>query len=211
MNYIPELAKGALTTIELTLSGILIGWTVGVCVCLLGRDRRPLLSRISVLYIEFFRGIPFLVLCMLVYYGLSFIGISLSPFIAGAFALALNTSPFCAEIIRGGLLAIPAGQIEAAQSLGFTKFQYMTRIILPEVFILVMPQLLGELTTILKNSSLVMVISVVELMFTANQIVATNNNPTTIYLMATVFYLMMTVSLSLLSKHIERRTTSLYH
>jgi len=206
MNYVPELAKGALKTIELTFSGALLGWTIGASIYFLGKNRRPLLSKISKVYIDLFRGIPFLLLCMLIYYGLSFFGISLSPFVAGAFALALNTSAFCAEIIRGGFQAIPSGHIEAAKSLGFTKLQYLIRLILPEVFIFVMPQLLNEFTILLKNSSLVMVISVVELMFTANQIVATNNNPTEIYVLVTIFYLMMTIPLSLLSKRVERRT-----
>lgn len=199
-----------MTTVELTLLGALVGWTIGTLICLLGLSKCPIPFRFSRGYVHLFRGIPFLVLCMLVYYGPSVVGLNVPSFLAGVLALALNTSAFCAEILRGGLNAVSIGQIEAAESLGYRRFQYMVRIILPEVFVLVIPQLLNELTIILKNSSLVMVISVVELMFTAQQIVATNNNPSQIYLLVMVFYVVIIGLLSRLSKWLEARTVDLF-
>jgi polar amino acid transport system permease protein len=124
---------------------------------------------------------------------------------AACLALTKNTAAFQAEIYRGGLTAIPTGHTEAARMLGMTQFQIRKNILLPQMFRAVLPSLTNEATSLLKNSSLISVIGVTELLRTGQQVVATTYRPLEVYFIIALTYLVMTVSLGILGRVLERR------
>ncbi|AJY77415.1 amino acid ABC transporter permease [Paenibacillus beijingensis] len=211
MEFIPQLLKGAVVSLELTVLGVLAGWLLGLFICLLKISSNRVISGFARGYIALLRGLPFLVLCMFIYYGSPILlGFDIPPFLSGVTALAVTTSAFSAEIIRGGIMGIAKGQKEAAESLGFNSWQTMRHIVLPQSLLSVLPQLTNEFSIVLKNSSLVMVISLTELTFTASQIVGVYFNPTEIYLATALLYFIMTFSISTLARYIERRKVNVF-
>ena len=157
------------------------------------------------LYVSFIRGTPLLVQIFLVYYVLPFIGIDLHPVTAGIVALTINSAAIVSEIIRGGLSAIPKGQIEAAQSLGLKSRIIWLRVTLPQVFIMIIPPLVNEFTLVVKSTTLVSLITVVEMMRTAQQIFSANFRPIEVLLGAAVLYFIINFTVSKLAAHVERR------
>lgn len=148
---------------------------------------------------------PILVQLLIIYYLLPLIGINVAPILAAIVALTLNTIAFQAEIFRGGLLAIPPGQLEAARMVGIRKWAARQHILVPQMFRLVIPSLVNETISILKNSSLVSVIAVTELMRVSQQIVATTYRPFEIYIAAAVIYIIINFLLSLIGRMTEQR------
>ncbi|RUX43816.1 ABC transporter permease subunit [Mesorhizobium sp. M7A.F.Ca.US.014.04.1.1] len=132
-------------------------------------------------------------------------GINVAPILAAIIALTLNTIAFQAEIFRGGLLAIPRGQLEAARMVGIRKWAARQHILVPQILRLVIPSLVNETISILKNSSLVSVIAVTELMRVSQQIVATTYRPFEIYIAAAIIYIVINFLLSLLGRMAEQR------
>jgi polar amino acid transport system permease protein len=129
----------------------------------------------------------------------------LSPFVAGVIALGVNSGAYVAEIIRGGLLAIPKGQMESALATGMSHSQAMRRIILPQVVRIIVPPITNEAVTTLKNTSLLSTITVVELTLQAQIVIAATYRPFDFYIIAAVLYLLMTTLLTQLSTWVERR------
>ena len=141
-----------------------------------------------------------------IYYALpGLLGIDLSPFIAGVLALSLNSAAFVSEILRAGISAIPRGQIEAAKALGLKRRVIWGRVILPHVFIMILPPLTNEFTMLVKASSLLSVITVVELTRTAQQIMIFTYRPVEVMLAAATLYFVICFSLSSVSRRFERR------
>jgi polar amino acid transport system permease protein len=165
---------------------------------------------ISSFYIWFIRGTPTLVQIFIIYFGLPQFGIRLSPFTAGALALGINSGAYVAEIIRSGLLAIPKGQTESSLALGMSRADMMTRIILPQVFRIILPPLTNEAITSLKNTSLLSTITVVELTLYSQMIIASTFRPFEFYAASAFIYLFMTTILSQLATWMERRYARLY-
>jgi polar amino acid transport system permease protein len=129
---------------------------------------------------------------VLLLYGLPFVGLRLTPMQAAIIGLGLNSGAYMAEIIRGGILSIDKGQFEAAKALGFNYSETMQKIILPQTFKVIIPPVGNEFITILKDTSLVSTIAMVELMRTAQQMYASTFRPIEIFFTAAVLYLIMT-------------------
>ena len=140
-------------------------------------SRNPAIRRASAAYRSFWRGTPILVQLLIVFYLLPAIGVDVPPIAAAIIALTMNTAAFQAEIFRGGLLSIPKGQIEAARMLGIGILSIRVRILIPQMMRLVLPALVNETISILKNSSLISVIAVTELMRTSQQVVSVTYRP----------------------------------
>lgn len=196
IDNLPVFLNGAFVTLAVSLAAIAIGMVGGMAVCLAGRSRNALLSFAARLYISVFRGVPILVLLLIVYYILPEIGIETPPLVAAITGLALNTSAFQAEIYRGGFASIPRGQVEAAGALGIRPVRIITKILIPQVMKKVMPSLTNEIIILLKNSSLVSAIAVTELMRISQTLVASTYRPTEIYLTTAILYLVMTMTIS---------------
>jgi ABC-type amino acid transport system permease subunit len=156
--------------------------------------------------IDLVRGVPFLIQLLIVFYGLASFGIKLPAFTCGVLAMALNTAAFQAEIIRAGIESIARGQREASIALGMSQVQTMFRIVLPQALTKVIPSLTNEFILLLKSSSIVSVISVIETTRVSQQIVSATNHPTEIYLTVAVLYFIMNWLISLLSRYWEHRT-----
>jgi polar amino acid transport system permease protein len=168
---------------------------------------RSPLAALCGLYRSFWRGTPILVQLLIVFYMLPQVGVDVSPFVAAVIALSLNTAAFQAEIYRAGLMAIPRGEIEAARMLGIRKWTIRRRILIPQMFRLVLPPLVNEAIIIVKNSSLVSVIAVTELMRRSQQIASTTFKPVEVYLIAGAIYLAVNLLLAQVGRRMERHMT----
>lgn len=204
-NILPILLKGSVMTVELTIITIILGSILGILLALLRLSNNKVLKYISSFYAWIFRGTPLLLQLFFFYYGLPFIGIELTPFTAAVIGLALNCGAYMSEIIRGGIQSIDQGQFEAAKALGFSYTQTMKRIILPQTFKVIIPPVGNEFISILKDTSLVSTIAMVELMRSAQQIYATSFDPISVFLTAAVFYLIMTTVFTTVFGIIERK------
>lgn len=197
--------RGALMTLYLAVVSTVVGFFLAVLVALLRIAKLPLLRWPAAWYVEVVRGTPLFVQILIAWLVLPQVGLKLSVLQAGLLALVVNTSAYQAEAIRAGIQAIPTGQMEAATGLGMTHLQAMRHVILPQAFRLVIPPLGNEFIILLKDTSLVSVIGLVELTQAA-QIFA---NRTFLVLEAFVgvalVYFVMTYTLSLGLRRLERR------
>jgi polar amino acid transport system permease protein len=203
MKSLPLLLKGAFTTLQLSLVSIAIGLCGGLCIGILNcrKLQLPLLTYFLSSFVWIIRGTPLFVQVLIIYYALpELLGITLSPFSAGVIALGINSTAYVSEIIRGGIDAISDGQWEAAYVVGLKPWQTLRGIILPQMFRITLPSLTNELTALIKETSILMVIGVTELTKMSKDIVARELDPMTIYLAAAVFYLIMTSGFTLLAK-----------
>ena len=202
-DNLPLLLEGAFVTLKGSLLSIALGLVVGVVLTLM---RQSSLSGFVSLYVSFIRGTPGLIQVLVVYYALPSIGLNLPPYPAGVIALGLNSGAYVAEILRGGLAALPPGQIEAARSVGMAPPLIWRRIILPQVFVMALPPLTGEAVSLLKASSLLSVITIVELTRTARRIVAITYKPIELYIAAAVLYFLMCFAITTVTRRLEKLT-----
>jgi len=206
ISSLPVLLKGSWVTLQMSVLGIIFGTLCGLLLAIFLLSRTKFLEIPTRMLINLIRGIPFIIQIFIVYYSFSSFGFEIPAFASGVLAMSLNTAAFQAEIIRAGIESIPKGQSEAATALGVSKPQTMTRIIIPQVFVKILPSITNELITLLKNSSLVSVIAVVDLTRVGQQIVSTSYSPAEIYLAVALLYLLMNLFISQGSKYLERKT-----
>lgn len=204
-DALPALGKGALTTILLTVLTILLGVPLGLGVALLRLYGPRPLQLIATGYVEAVRGTPLLMQIYVLYFVLPATGLVLNPFIAGLAALSLNAAAYCAEIFRGGIESIDDGQNEAARALGMIGVQALIHVILPQTLRRVLPPLTNEAVALLKDSSLVSVVAISELMRIGKERATTAGAPTTIYLAVALIYLLLTLPLTALARRFEQR------
>ncbi|WP_199613622.1 amino acid ABC transporter permease [Paenibacillus alkalitolerans] len=157
-------------------------------------------------YVEFIRNIPLLLIAVFVFTGLPLlIGLRFVPFQSGLIALSVYTSAFIAEAIRAGILSVPKGQMEAAQSSGLTYIQAMRHVILPQAIKIVIPPLGNQFLNLVKNTSIFTVISAADLMYHADLINSDTFDTFSTYIFAAMFYLILTIPLSFGVRYLERR------
>jgi len=160
---------------------------------------------ISIAYIELVRGTPALMQIMLVYFGLPALGLNIDRLTAAVVALGLNSAAYSGEIFRAGIESIDKGQMEAARAIGMTGSMAMRLIILPQAFRMVIPPLVNEFVALLKDTSLVSVIGVADLMLRSRNMISYTANVFTPLLGASILYLLATIPGSQLSAYLERR------
>ncbi|MED4750358.1 amino acid ABC transporter permease [Brevibacillus choshinensis] len=204
-DFIPFLLQAALVTLELSIVSIILGLLLGLVAALMKISKVRPLVWIADFYIWVIRGTPMLVQLFLVYFGLPQVGIELGPFTAGVIALGINSGAYIAEIYRGGMLSVPKGQTEAAQSLGMSYATIMKRIILPQAIRVSIPALGNQAISMLKDSSLASLVTVSELMMVSQRFAATNYAFIEFYITAALLYLFLTTIFSFILKKIEFR------
>ncbi|MGX6969812.1 ABC transporter substrate-binding protein/permease [Vagococcus bubulae] len=204
-KYAPYYIKGTGYTIFLALIGVLCGSVLGTLLALMKLSKNKLFKGIAVVYIEYVRGTPLLVQIFLVFFGLNVIGVNLSALASSCVALSLNSGAYVAEIIRAGLNAVDKGQAEAARSLGMSQKKAMQYIIMPQAIKNILPALGNEFVTVIKESSVVSVIGVSELMFQAGVVRGASFKPFLPILIASFIYFILTFTLSRLLGVAERR------
>lgn len=214
LENLPKLFEGALMTIELVLYSVLLGFLVAVSFALMRLSKSPIISWPAFLYVFFFRGTPLLVQLFLIYYGFAQIPIIRDtflwdffrePFYCALLALTLNTGAYSAEIFRGAIQAVPKGQIEAAKSVGMSKFLTFRRIIFPEAFRIALPAYGNETILLLKASALASTITIMELTGTSRSINARTFLSYEIFLTAGAMYLCISYVFTRFFRFLEKR------
>ncbi|ACA46557.1 amino acid ABC transporter permease [Clostridium botulinum] len=214
-KYYSFFTSGAKYTIILAFFTVVIGTILGLLLSLMKLSKNKILKYIAVSYIEFIRGTPVLVQLYIIYYGLPTIGIrfpevpilgsNFPDFFAGILALSINSGAYVAEIIRAGIQAVDKGQMEAARSLGMSESMAMKNVIIPQAFKNILPALGNEFITIIKESSIVSIIGIHELMYNADTVRGNIFRPFEPLLVAALMYFILTFTLSKLLGVAERR------
>jgi polar amino acid transport system permease protein len=208
-RIMPSLLKGASVTLWLTAASVSVGFLIGSFMGIMASGVNKPLKIISTVYINVIRGTPLLVQIFLVYFGIPpLLGISMPSNIAAILALSLNSGAYVGEIVRGGIVSVDKGQYEASFSLGMNRKFTMLHVIFPQAFRRIVPMLGNEFIAMLKDSSLVAVISMEELLRKGQLAVSRTFRPFEIYIVITMMYLVMTYGISILVKWSERRLTT---
>ena len=210
-HYNDLLLKGLGYTVFVSVAAILIALCVGMLLSVMrmGGDSLPsrILKKIVAVYISFVRGTP--VQIYIIYQALAVMGLNLSNLASGIIALSLNSGGFIAEIIRGGLTAVPKGQTEAARALGMSEPKILMRIVFPQVFKVALPQLTSEFINVIKVSPMLSVLAIVELTRTAQRLVTQTYINLPFYIAIAVMYFVICAGLEelvkLQKKRLERR------
>lgn len=200
----PFLLKAARYTIIFSFVSECFGIALGLALALLRLSRLKVLRFPALAYIDIFRGTPLLVQLMFIYYALPLLGPKLNAFMSGLLGLSLNSGAYVAEIFRAGIQSIHKGQMEAARSLGMTYLQAMRFVIIPQAWRLVIPPLTNEFIALIKDSSLLSVITVSELLYVTRNVSTWRANATP-YIIAALLYLAMTLPLTRVVAWMERR------
>lgn len=204
-DSLPILLQGALLTLKFAVLSMIFGLAIGVVVALMGISHSKILNGVARTYVSIMRGTPLLVQIFVVYYGLPGVGIALEPTPAGVLTLSLNVGAYLSESMRGAILGISRGQWMAAYSLGLTPAQTLRYVVGPQALRLAVPSLSNSLISLIKDTSLVSVITVTELLRTAQEIIAATYQPLPLYLAVAAIYWVLSTALSFLQRGLERR------
>ena len=200
------LLRGLWLTVALTALSLLLGLPLGLGLALARQGRGRVLRGAASAYVELFRGTPLLVQIIFVYYALpQLVGLDLPPFTAAVLALTLNSAAYVAEIFRAGIGAVDAGQLEAAQALGLSRWQGLRHVVLPQAFRHALPPLTNEAIALLKDSSLVSIIGMAELTRSGQELASQLAAPLAVWPAVALFYLLVTFPLTRLAGALERR------
>lgn len=201
-----SLLKAAQWTILLSLFAFVVGGLCGLVIALARVSRFVVLRAVMIGYINLIQGTPFLIQLLVIYFGLTFVGIRLDAWSSAAIALTLYSSAFLGEIWRGCIQGIPATQWEAAEMLGLGDLQKYLYVILPQALLISLPATVGFLVQIVKSTSLLSVIGFTEIMRTAQLINNVTFQPFIVYGICALLYFMICLPLSRLSDLLERRS-----
>jgi len=205
-GIMPALLLGTRLTIELAVIAVAIGLVIGSFAGIARVGASRVARIVTGVYVDFIRGTPLLVQLFLVYFGLpTLIGRPVPPFIAAITAMGVNSGAYIAEIVRAGIQSVDRGQMEAARSLGLTYSQSMRFIIFPQALRRIIPPLGNEFIAMLKDSSLVSVIALEELLRKGQVVITRTFRPFEVYMVVALIYLVMTLAISRLVAWSERR------
>ena len=202
---LPYLLEGAGLTIMISAVAMVVAAILGLALAALSQAPGRLARRLVAAYVEVFRNTPLLIQIFIVYFGLPQLGLKLSPFLSGLSALVFYAAAYNTEIFRAGLEAVPRGQLEAARSVGLSALATLRWITVPQALRISFPALGNNLVSLVKNSSLVSTIGMVELMFVANDISFNNFRTFEIYGTTAVIYVLLVLGLTRLLRVAERR------
>src|SRR5262252_7130562 len=205
IESLPLLLRGALITIQVSALGLLLAALIAVPVAFARLSRSRILRTTTFLYLDFVRGTPLLLQLFAIFYLPPLLGIDLSPFASGVVALGLNGGAYTAEILRGGIQALPRGQVESGRALGMSALQCARRIVLPQVVVDVLPALANEAAALVKASSLVSVLALIELTRVGFQIVGRVLRPAEVYVAVGALYLLMNAGVGYSAGLAQRR------
>ena len=212
----PMFLRGAGMTLLISIIGTIIGLVIGIVVGIVRTipipekgARRTLFkitNKLLSIYIEFFRGTPMIVQSMVIYYGTAqAFGIQLNKIYAGILIVSINTGAYMSEIVRGGIVSVDSGQFEAAQAIGMNHMQTMINVVMPQVVRNILPATGNEFVINVKDTSVLNVISVTELFFQTKSIAGATFKFFEPYFIASIIYLIMTITITRILRSIERR------
>ncbi|MBR5539732.1 MAG: amino acid ABC transporter permease [Clostridia bacterium] len=209
---LPKLFEGAKLTIGIAILAILAGLVIGFVSCLMGLSKNRILKGISAVYVWIIRGTPMIVQAFFVFFAVPQLinmipgaRVTLTPFVAGLITLSLNAGAYLSEVFRGGIQAVPVGQTEAARSLGLSSFKTMMKVVLPQAFKISLPSMVNQFIITVKDTSILSVIGLAEIVNHAKQFVGSTWRFFETYILVAVFYLVIVSALMVLSNYIEKR------
>ena len=205
VHMLPVMAMGAVLTLKFAVASMVLGLIVGLVVAIMRIGNSRTLSGIAQGYVSLMRGTPLLVQIFVVYYGLPDVGISLDPTTAGILTLTLNTGAYLSESMRGAILGIGRGQWAASHSLGLTHLQTLRHVVCPQALRLAVPSLGNTLISLIKDTSLVSVITVTELLRSTQEAIASTFQPLPLYLTAASIYWVLSTVLARMQGVVEAR------
>lgn len=201
----PVMLQGTGYTLLFAMSAMVLGLPLAALVTLVRVLQLPVLKTLVVLYVSAMRGTPLLVQVFIVYYGLPSVGIEFSPLTAGVLALTLNVAAYLSESLRGAISAVPQGQWMAGTSLGLTRGQTLRHVVAPQALRAAVPGLSNSLISLIKDTSLVSVIAVTELMLATKELISTTFQPFPLYMAAAGVYWVLSLSFEQVQRWMERR------
>lgn len=204
-QYFPLFQKAAVLTVKLGLFGILAATVIGALCAVAVYFRVPVLRKVAAVYIEISRNTPLLVQLFFIYYGLPKIGIATNPYMCGVAGLAFLGGSYMAEAFRSGLDAVPKIQTESAESLGMSKKQIMLYVLFPQAISTSVPALVANVIFLLKETSVFSAVSIMDLMFTAKDLIGMYYDTTESLFLLVIFYLMILLPVSIAGSFLERR------
>ncbi|MDY0223407.1 MAG: amino acid ABC transporter permease [Desulfobacterium sp.] len=205
--YIPQLLAASRVTLTIGVLSFGLALLISVLVGVLRSGSLPkILDILLGIYVEIFRGTPLLIQLFFIYYGLPSFGILLEPVTAAVIGLSLNSGAYMSEVIRASIGAIDKGQYEASLCLGYKRFQVYRYVVLPQAFRVALPTLMNYFSMLIKETSLISVLSIAEITRIGNQIYARTLSPFEIYITIGAIYFLMTYAVALISKQIEKQS-----
>ena len=207
-QYLGYLWTAAGITVKVTLLALFFGFILAVPLAFMKLSKSRVLRFITSFYTSVFRGVPLLVQLMIVYFGIpQLTGNNLTPLTASTIALSLNSAAYLSETLRGGIMAVDYGQREAALALGVSQPAVMIDIVMPQALKSVLPGLVNEMINLLKNTSLVSCISLVDLLRAAQLIISRSYRAFEPLIVVAVIYYILVEILDIVSKRLERWVT----
>ncbi len=204
-QYIPLYQKAAILTVKLGVLGVLFAVLIGLVCALVQYYKIPVLKQITAVYIELSRNTPLLVQLFFIYYGLPKIGLKISASVCGVVGLAFLGGSYMAETFRSGLEAVEPIQTESAYSLGMNRAQTFRYVILPQAMSVSVPAFVANVIFLLKETSVFSAVSLMDLMFTAKDLIGLYYKTTEALFLLVVFYLIILLPVSILGSIVERR------
>lgn len=205
IKYLPLYQKAAILTVKIGIAGILLAILIGLFCMAIQSYRIPVLRQVVVAYIEISRNTPLLIQLFFIYYGLPKIGIRTNAMFCGIAGLAFLGGSYMAETFRSGVEAVETIQLESAYSLGLTRWQTLRYVVLPQALSISMPAFMANVIFLLKETSVFSAISLMDLMFTAKDLIGLYYQTTESLFLLVVFYLMILLPVSLAGNLLERR------
>ncbi|ALM82877.1 amino acid ABC transporter permease [Bordetella sp. N] len=202
----PDLLRGAAVTIEIVSVSLLLGCVIGLLVGI-GRlePRRRVVYGLCSAYVAVIRGTPLLVQLFILFFGLPQFGIQLPAFVCGVIGLSIYSGAYVSEIVRGAIQSIDRGQVEAARSLGMPGHMAMTSVVLPQAFVRMIPPLGNEFIALIKNSALVSLLTIQDVMHEGQKIISVSYRSLEVYLAIAVIYFILTGVTTYVLRRIELR------
>lgn len=198
--------EAAEITIKIGVLSFILALVLAIIVGSLRAANIPrVLKSILSVYVEFFRGTPLMVQLFIFYYGLPSFGMKVDPILASVLTMGLNSGAYLSEVVRAAVLSVDRGQYDAAAVLGYNHIQTTVHIVLPQAFRIAVPTFMNGFSSIVKETSLVSVLPIIELTKLGNQVYAKTYHPFEVYISLAIIYFIMTYTVTFLAKWIERR------
>jgi polar amino acid transport system permease protein len=204
------IAQGLIWTVIITLTSFALGAFFGVLVALARSASSRVIRALARIYVDVIRSVPPLVWLFIVFFGLAELGLRLTPLESAIVTFSVIASAYLGEIYRGGLAALGRGQIEAAQSIGLSRFDLLARIISPQIFRTVSPSMVTYGIGLMKDSALASTIGVVEMTFRANQITQSTGMGLAAFAIVGAIYLLLSVPLGLWARRVDENMRKKY-